>query len=236
MPILGKKLTDDFHGDWSKYTEHYMAELAGSPVSAGLIPGQYQVIGGKIHLGEGLPPLHVNHQAIYEAALHLDPGSVLEVGCGAGDHVFNLSQLLPKAKVQGCDLLETQLDVLDRRHPGLRPSVFQHDIVVAVPPVRPELVYTQAVLMHLGSGRLLAALWHIFAASTAYVLMMENWNCHDFYQNIDALASMRCFPWETLYCYVGTATEQDLLVCSRWPLVGPYEPLGSDKRLRRRLR
>lgn len=232
MTILGRRLKDDFHGDWSRYTKRYMDALDQAVSLTGLSPGQYRVEDGKILLAEGSRPLHTNHRAIYETALDLNPASILEIGCGAGDHVFNLAQLLPQAKVQGCDLLETQLNVVAERYPGL--SVFQHDIVIAVPPVRAEMIYTQAVLMHLGSGRLLAALWHMFAAATRYIVMMENWRCHDFYQNVQALASTRCFPWETLHCYVGTTTYQPLLVCSRKPLVGPYESLCSDARLRKK--
>lgn len=232
MPVLDRKLTDDFHGDWSDYTEHYMAGLAESPVLANLSPGQYQVIDGKIRLAEGLPPLHLNHRAIYETALDLRPSSIIEIGCGAGDHLANLRQLLPDAEIHGCDLLATQLAVADERHPGLQ--TFVHDIVTGVSPQRAELAYTQAVLMHLGSGRLLAALWHIFATATDYVLMMEHWNCHDFYQNIQALATTRCFPWDELHCYVSIITGQDLLVCARRPLTGPYEKLYDDARLRRR--
>ena len=236
MPILDRKYADDFPGNWFGYTERYMTELAESPVLANLLPGQYRVTDGKIFLAKDLPPLHLNHRAIYETVLNLHPCSIMEVGCGAGDHLANLHQLLPSAEIYGCDLLETQLDVLGQRHPGLRDNVFVHDVVVAVPPQQAELVYTQAVLMHLGSGRLLAALWHTFAAATKYVIMMENWQCHDFYQNLQALATMRCFPWESLHCYISTITAQDLLVCSRESLTGSYKELHGDRQLRRRFR
>jgi trans-aconitate methyltransferase len=113
---------------------------------------KYQMIEGKILLNPGLLPLHPNHKLLYETICHLEPKSILEVGVGGGDHIHNLHLLLPEAKFYGIDISQKQLDFALSRHPDLEyiltvQDVTKKDALDALEKV--DLVYTQAVLMHI---------------------------------------------------------------------------------------
>lgn len=222
---------DDF--DWDTYTPCYAAQLAhvAEKHTLCLSQGHYCVVDGRVVLDEGLPSLYAHHEAVYETVLDLQPCSVMEVGCGGGDHLSNIQKLLPGIELHGCDRSAGQLAFLRQRHPDLDGiDVFLHDIVVTALPFQAELVYTQNVLQHIATGRHLAALWHLVAAATKYVILAENWRCHDWYRDLRVLSTMRYFPWEEIHFYTNTATRQYLLICSREPLpCPPYQIVVTDE-------
>jgi len=233
MKRIGKegRYQDDF--DWDVYTPRYMAQLAHvtEKHTPCLSQGHYRVVDGKIALDEGLPDLYARHTALYETVLNLQPRSVMEVGCGGGDHLSNIQKLLPETELHGCDRSAGQLAFLRQRHPDLDGvDVFLHDIVAATLPFQAELVYTQSVLQHIATGRHLAALWHIVLAATKYVILVENWRCHDWYRDLRVLSVIRYFPWEEIHFYVNTATSKQYpLICSREPLpCPPYQVVVTD--------
>jgi len=235
--LTGRKVTDDF--DWDLYTQHYKGELKQvEEIESTIInPGDYQFENGTLRKMTNTKPLHLNHHLLYETILQLQPNSVLEVGCGGGDHLHNLQVLSPDLTIFGEDLSNKQLDLLHQRHPDLRAKVQQHDITSPTlapwPPV--DLVFTQAVVMHIKTGdNHRTALKNIFHIAQKYVLLMENWRDHDFVKDILDLSARGELGWPKLYLssrpYTGT-DKPYLIVASREPLP-QYQPLTSDDQLR----
>jgi hypothetical protein len=225
---------DDF--DWSSYTTIYSEALDqhGNEITLILAESSYAIENDRLRLNEGLRPLHPNHRLIYETAYRLNPGSVLEVGFGAGYHLVNLGRLLPQSEVYGCDLLESQLQLALSRYPELsaRAHLVVQDITKAPPPVEAELVFTQTVVMHIQKDqRHLAALRNIFRASSRYILLMENWRSHNFFADITRISREADFPWQSLYMYfIDDMEHQILLVLSNTEIEG-FEPLTTNQQL-----
>jgi hypothetical protein len=103
---------DDF--DWVTYRDDYERDLAEVAIhhTQKLSDGDFSIKGGQISLRPGLKPLHPNHACLYETIGALSPSSVIEVGCGGGDHLHNLGVLYPEVARRGFDRSLGQLGVL----------------------------------------------------------------------------------------------------------------------------
>lgn len=224
---------DDF--EWSEYNKKYSKQISEIEKENTLIlpEGKYSIVEGKIVLEPSLLPLHPNHKLLYETIYDLKPGSLLEVGCGCGDHLANIQKILPEIKISGCDLLEKQMKFLLSRHPELKSKVnlFVHDITISPLNRKVDLVYTQAVIMHIHrNNRHLNALRNMFHTSKKYIVLMENWSRHNFYNDIRKISTEPGFPWESIYLYVNDDGNQILMVISNTVLEG-YKELHNNKEL-----
>ena len=224
---------DDFK--WSGYNREYSKQISEVEKENTLIlpEGKYSIAEGKIVLESSLLPLHPNHKLLYETIYDLKPGSLLEVGSGCGDHLANIQKILPKIEISGCDLLEDQMRFLLSRHPELKTNanLFVHDITLFPPSIKVDLVYTQAVIMHIQrNNRHLNALRNMFHASKKYIVLMENWSEHKFYNDITKISREPGFPWENIYLYVNDDGKQILMVISNTVLEG-YKELHNNKEL-----
>ena len=156
---------DDF--DWNLYNSHYRSELNEIQKVHTLILSLKDYIFDKnfLVLHRDILPLHPNHRLLYETILQLNPPCVLEVVCGGGDHLYNLSVLSSDISLYGCDLSKDQIDYLRERNSHLRANVKLFDITLPFSSLLPsvDVVYTQAVVMHLKTGNNhLIALSNIF--------------------------------------------------------------------------
>ncbi|MFH1905714.1 MAG: class I SAM-dependent methyltransferase [bacterium] len=226
---------DDF--EWSEYTKEYSKQISEVMKENTLIlpDGKYSIVNGKIVLETSLLPLHPNHKLLYETIYDLNPNSLLEVGCGCGDHLANIQKMLPEIEISGCDLLEDHVRFLLSRHPELKitttTNLFVHDITISSPSIKVDLVYTHAVIMHIQrNNRHLNALRNIFYTSKKYIVLMENWGRHNFYEDIRKISKEPDFPWESIYLYVNDDGKQILMVISNTVLEG-YKELHSNKEL-----
>lgn len=227
---------DDF--DWENYTaDSYQRRLRRD------MEGQFHTSAeaGTLHRdadtgevrSEGAP-LHPNHALILEAIGRLEPGSVHEVGCGGGDHLANARALYPDLEVTGGDRGATQLELALRRHPALRGRIGIQDITMPFSDAWPraDLVYTQAVVMHIHTAvSHFVALANMARLARKYVLLMENQQCHNFVADMEALQAGGHLGWEKLhlYRYDGSAGARAMLM-SKTPLDLPV--LRSDMELR----
>jgi hypothetical protein len=228
--ILNK---DDF--EWSEYNKEYSKQISEVEKQNTLIlpDRKYSIVKGKIILDPSLLPLHPNHKLLYETIYDLKPGSLLEVGFGCGDHLSNIQKILPETEINGCDLLESQMRFLLARHPKLKTNtnLFVHDITISPPNIKVNLVYTQAVIMHIQrNNHHLDALRNMFHASKKYIVLIENWSKHKFYNDITKISREPEFPWENIYLYVNDDGKQILMVISNTVLEG-YKELEGDKEL-----
>jgi hypothetical protein len=216
---------DDYN--WGGYHMEYKRQQMDITNEFTLVlpKGEYQIIEGKILLNPMLLPLNPNSKLLYETIYQLNPRSILEVGVGGGDHIHNLHLLLPEAKFYGVDISQNQIDFLLYRHPDLRhicklavADVTRKDILNTFGKV--DLVYTQAVLMHIRRGnRHIQALRNMFNISN-YVVLMENWTRHNFFDDITKISQERDFPWPELNIYKNDSGEQILMILSKKKLKG----------------
>ncbi len=228
--IRRQAIQDDF--DWSEYHIHYLGELEDTKnkVTHRLKKGDYIFVNGSLKKKKKVLPLHPNHRLLYETLLQLKSESILEVGSGGGDHLWNMSLLSPKLKLYGVDLLKTQLELQKRRSPTLKAMIKQRDITLPYSKEIPSVdcVYSQAVIMHIHAGNgHLVALSNMFQAAMNQVVLMENWGKHQFMSDILMLHKHGMIPWNTVYFYFRRSPElgnvPHLMVVSRVKL--DYEPL-----------
>lgn len=221
---------DDY--DWRVYPDEYRAELAEMQKSYihHLRPGQYEMQDEQlVQMGSGLP-LHPNHRLVYETILQLHPASVLEAGCGGGMHLRNLHVLEPHLELFGLDRSQEQLTLFHEAAPALHALTRVFDLTLPYSSHLPEadIVFTQAVLMHIHTGNgHLVALANLFRLSKNHVVLMENWRRHPFLDDITRLFDEGMIPWPNLHAYVRRAPElgnkPHVMVISQRPL--EYEPL-----------
>jgi SAM-dependent methyltransferase len=225
---------DDF--DWATYTTTYRAQLKEieKTHTLRLKSGDYRFEEGSLQKAAAALPLNPNHRLLYETVLDLKPDSVMEVGCGAGDHLHNLLELAPGMQAYGVDYGEEQLRFLRERHPGTNVETQQLDITLPFSDLLPkvDLCYTQAVLMHIKTGNgHLVGISNLFKMARRQVVLMENWCAHSFVEDIGFLFRRRMIPWEELHLYFRRSPERQnrphLVVASAVPL--DYEPLADDK-------
>ena len=222
--IPGSTSGDDF--DWQRYHCHYQAELAmvKKVHTQVLSSGDYVFSGGALSMQGNFLPLHPNHRLLYETILQLNPESVLELGCGGGDHLHNISLLVKNAKLYGVDLSDEQLAFLGERHPNLNAVINQYDCTLPFPSTFPhvDIAYTHAVIMHIqtGNGHMIA-LSNLFRVAGKQVVLIENWRKHEFMEDIKKLHALKVIPWEELYFYYRDSEEYKkphLMVISSVPL------------------
>lgn len=218
--------------DWDRYHRDYRREIEAleTSLTARLSPDDAAISDGHLELKEGLPPLHPNHRLLYETILLLEPSEVVEAGCGGGDHVHNLSLLLPDAHVHGFDRSPDQIAFAVERAPNLVNKLGIADLTLPLPQSQPggDVVFTQAVIMHIHTGNgHLVALANLFRLARRQVVLMENWTQHDFMSDIKKLHAAGIIDWADLRFYLRRSRELEnkphMMVVSRDEL--PFEEL-----------
>lgn len=235
-PILSHfQSRDDY--DWVTYSQmnyspsladfeaHFTSQL--SKVERWSSTGGRLVVSGR--------PLHPRHQLIYELALKLDPVSIFECGFGGGDHLANLSLLLPSAEIWGADISPHQLALAAQRNSRVlsRARLYVLDLTepnsVGHLENATQFVYCQAVIMHIhGNERHLHFMRNMWKLSTRYLFFVESWERHNFVADLHSL-----FPQNELY-RVGAGSSSGILIdkqnAMRYPIV------LSDREIRRHKR
>lgn len=229
---------DDF--DWQNYTsDSYQRRLEGDVESRHLArgrPGDLTFDPETGRVTSQREPLHPNAALILEVIGRLRPQSVHEVGCGGGDHVAHGALLFPETAFTGGDRSHAQLALALERHPELAGRVGVQDITMPFSEKWPkaELVYTQAVIMHIHTAvSHFVALANLVRQARTYVLLVENYQCHNFVEELLALHEGGHLPWEDLHLYLATGSSgaRGILI-SRveldWPELASDHALRSD--------
>ncbi len=197
---------DDF--DWNTYTaDSYERRLVGvveQENQAVAKSGELSFDGATGRVVASGRPIHPNQQAILEAIGQLQPRSVHEVGCGAGDHLANGRALYPDISFSGADRGQTQLDLAAKRHPELAKSLSLQDLTMPFSHhwPRADFVYSQTVLMHIHTAvSHFVALANMVNSADRFVLLMENQQCHNFVSDIGNLWRGGHFSWQTMHMY-----------------------------------
>jgi SAM-dependent methyltransferase len=212
-PRSREKERDDF--DWTSYTSVYRAQISDTEkmFTLRIEAGDYEYRDGVLcKVRDKILPLHPNARLLYETILQLQPRTVVELGCGSGDHCRNLKVLNPNLQVYGYDRSEDQLVLLRQRNPELSASDFkQMDLTLPSPEscVKCDIAFTQAVIMHIHTGKgHLVALANAFRLATKQVILMENWKSHDFMDDIQALHKVKVIGWPSLYFHYRPSPER----------------------------
>jgi trans-aconitate methyltransferase len=217
ITFVGKRYIDGVN--WKKYNKHYSEELKIiENVNTLLITAQdFEVVAGKVNLkNPNQLPLHPNAQLLYETILKLHPSSILEVGCGGGDHLANLKTLIPELKIYGVDLLDKQIEFLNNRHPQ---NDFELKVVdiskngVIFPSV--DVIYTQAVLMHITEKnlRFYTSMENLLNSSARHLILVENWSQHDFFETVKQIASSN--KWKMYFNFLEGNEKTRLMIISK---------------------
>ena len=233
---------DDF--TWSRYHKIYEGEMieGEKQFTLRLSDNDFLVEGRNLRIKRLPKPLHPNHELLYKIIYDLRPTSIFEVGCGGEDHLSNLKKIffkanLKKTKFSGSDLLENQIKKLYERNPELKKfaKIFVHDITNSPLPKMEELIYTQTVIMHLQKrNNHLDALRNIFQSSKKFVVLMENWERHNFYEDLRKISKENDFSWKKIYFYKVDDGKQISMVLSIVKIESNYlyyEELGDNKEL-----
>ena len=142
--------------------------------------------------------------------MQLKPKSILELGCGGGDHLNNIHVLSPTTKLFGMELSSEQIKFLFERHPEIKAEISEFDCTLPFPRniEKVDLAYTQAVVMHIQTGNgHMVAMTNLFNAATKQVLLMENWARHDYMNEIQMLHQLKIIPWNEIYFYYRESVE-----------------------------
>jgi hypothetical protein len=231
-----KKAVDDY--DWKYYSDLYHEGLkdVAKNHTLELKTGDYKYDNGHLVLQKDVNPLHPNYHIIYETILQLNPESVMEIGCGCGDHLHNISILSPQIKLFGFDVSAGQVEFLKRRHPDLNAQIRKYDITVDPDQLElfaVDVAYTQAVIMHIRQNHL-NALTNLFSIAKKQIILMENWKRHDFMVDIQNLFKAKKLKWPALQFYYRNSEETQkphLMIISAEPLT-QYPVLTSYSILR----
>lgn len=191
---------DDF--DWSRYHLEYGAQICDLDEQLMLRLDDASICESTAgRMPSPSAPLHSNHRLIYEFACALQPKSILELGCGGGDHLANLSLLLPHCDIKGIDRSSGQLALLARRNPQVSDGTSHFDLTLPLPESvnGAEFVFTQAVIMHIQTGNgHRVALWNALNRTSSWLLLVENWGRHDFVRDIRLLVDSGRTPWDSV--------------------------------------
>ncbi len=209
----GRKFYDDDF-DWNNYTaDSYARRLKGD------IEAHYEtaidVAATKVdrvagHVDFQSVQVHPNVQLIMNTVARLAPTSVHEVGCGGGDHIANVKRLFPDIIATGGDRSENQLRFALERHPDLAKGFGVQDITMPFSQLWPraELVYSQAVVMHIHTAvSHFVALTNMVRMAQKYVLLVENLQAHNFVSDLRALYEGGQLDWETMNIYAVDGRE-----------------------------
>jgi len=227
ITFVGKRYVDGVN--WSKYNKHYAEELKIIEKSHTTILGAHDtsIDQGKIKLIDPLKlPLHPNAQLLYETIIQLAPKSLLEVGCGGGDHLANLNSLDPKLSLYGADLSNNQLKFLKKRHSHKEFILSTLDISqkgIVLPKV--DLIFTQAVLMHITekNSRFHNAMENLLNSTATNIVLMENWTQHNFLESVVNIIQNNK-SWNLYYNWLENNEQIRILIISR-EAQSRYKPL-----------
>jgi hypothetical protein len=200
--------------NWSFYHIHYKGELKDGIKNHTLsLKTDDYLFENKslIKNNNNILPLCENHRLLYETVMRLNPESIFELGCGNGIHLNNLQVLLPQSKLSGIDLLDKQIEFLWKTYPNLKAEIKQADATkpfdqALFPKV--DLSFTQVVISHIHTEDAhKIALANLFNISNKYVILMEKWKNHNYFEDIKEIAEKGLIDWPHLFFYYRLSAE-----------------------------
>ena len=171
------KYNDDF--DWQSVypAAHKQQTLELEQEHQFDLPKEHQVVGNKL-IYDG-KPLVKNAEFLYEKIYELKPKSVFEVGFGYCNHLLSIKRLLPDIRLSGCDISYNQFNngyikYGDELRQLIKTSdLYIGDFLKLDLNKTFDLVYSQAVVMHMSTERAMKAIQKMCSISNQYVLCLD---------------------------------------------------------------
>jgi trans-aconitate methyltransferase len=204
------KERDDFH--WPEYTACYAQEHTTSEQNGYayfLQDGDFFLMNDHtIHFTVNL--CRNIRQLIYQILIHrANVKTVYECGCGAGWNIRNIFKVFPDLSITGSDIAQNQIDFgrefFAQHNDILMPGL--HDQLKVIDMSQPgahsfvdhpaDLVYCQAVTMHLEDGKALRFIQNMMKLSNRYVFMGENFGWQDYPDLLARAGAHEYFKIET---------------------------------------
>jgi len=232
---------DDF--DWGQYTTHYRAELEWSRrfFTLDLSEVEYKWVDHRLYMPGDCMPIHPTNRCVWEAICNLPAvDSVAEIGVGGGHYLVGLHYLLGESvKLFGYDLSKNQLSLFKEVWPNMQAAIDLDILDITVSPiptaVRPDCVYATTVLMHIQRpGAYRSGLDHFVTSGKKFVVLMDNWNAHDYLPDLQQIIMNRSDLTERtrLYLY-DSGANIDGVICKNDELSYPYQPLTDPVQLQK---
>lgn len=180
-----KKLYDCFN--WDNYTRSdYFSQIVDTVMKENTMIISEPIIEN----GEPIfkDNLHTNWKEIYHQVIKSKAASVLEVGCGCAHHLINLHKLNPNLELHGIDYSQEQIDVgyklFSLQDYAFKKNIKVQDFTKDIGDVQPQydVVYTQAVTMHLAHERAIRFIKNMGKLAKSKIVMVENITHHDYDQ------------------------------------------------------
>jgi hypothetical protein len=221
------RLMDDF--DWEAYSIHYRAEadFLKRFYTTDLSTIDFKFNDGKLYILGDCKPLNLTWRCVYEAVYNLPKfASVAEIGIGGGILTANLRTILGKdITFSGYDISERQLHFFQEQYPDVYNNVTTNILDLAKSHIpesaMPDLVFASTVLMHIQRPDAYQSALHILLLSSRkYVVLMDNWNSHDYFLDLTTKIEQ-----SKLYFYDSGANIAMVISLQGELLKLPYQPL-----------
>lgn len=177
-----KKENDDF--EWAEYTEKYYKPQVNQMKNEGI---EFIIKNSYIENDQIIwkDNIHFLAKQLYGIIAELKPETVYECGCAGGHHLYNIKKLLPDTMVSGCDLLQSQIDVMSKEmsiSQGIIDNIEVLDFSLPLPDntKKYDFVFTNAVAMHLNTIKGEQFLKNISLISKKYIYFIENKSMQNF--------------------------------------------------------
>ena len=216
--FTGKRFIDGVN--WDNYHKDYIEELRLiEKTNTILLKGKnVDFDDGRITFKDvNTLPLLVGHKLLYETICSLSANKILEVGCGGGDHLYNLQQLKSNLTLFGVDRSNEQLKIFEKRHNIFfgKVKTYVRDLTqidLELPNV--DLIFSQAVLMHISErdSRFFVAFNNLFTESNSYIVLMENWTQHNFLETARKIIKNH-LSWSSAKIYFTESDVNPLTKC-----------------------
>lgn len=229
---------DDF--DWNAYPAHYRAEHEFNRrfFTDDLREVDFVFSNGKLYLLADCKPLNPTHRCLLEAIGNLPAAdSIAEVGVGGGRYLANLNAILgDRVRLSGYDRSPQQLAFFKELFPEIFRQAKTSVMDLTEGPIAaadlPDIVYASTVLMHIKRPDAYeAALKNLLASARKFVVLMDNWGSHDYFQDLQRQTINH--PGMRLYTYDSGANIAVVVAIGGLTLGAPYVPLNDAAALTR---
>ena len=188
--------------NWDSYSKtEYLPQITNMvSVENDMLVSNSYVENGEVCFKDNL---HTNWKEIYHQVIKLKVKSVLEVGCGCTHHLINLHKLNSNLDLHGIDYSKDQIEIgYKLLNLDLYPFKDNLKVLDFTKPLNDinekyDLVFTQAVTMHLAHERAINFIKNMGTLSKSYIVMVENVNHHDY----DKLFKEALPDFERVYDY-----------------------------------
>jgi hypothetical protein len=178
--------TQDDVKDWNEYAETlFWCMNSGQEHADIYLNDDFKIENGRLIHNKRL---HENYAEIYSQVVALDCKNVFECGAGAGIHLHNIAKIIGEENVFGADINPHGL-LLGEKMFNLSPIIKSHiticdfsnpDNRVLFTNQKYDLVYTQAVTMHLSDENTYYFLINMDYICNKYILLIENTTQHNY--------------------------------------------------------